>query len=100
MAQRIAVDPITRIEGHLRIEAQLEGGKIAQAWSSSTAFRRITSYNVCYTKLLRDSSHRRVGGRRQEATHAVITSYSIHYTKLYEGARRHGGGAATGHRIR
>ena len=41
MAQRIAVDPITRIEGHLRIEAQLEGGKIAQAWSSSTAFRGI-----------------------------------------------------------
>jgi [NiFe] hydrogenase large subunit/hydrogenase large subunit len=41
MAQRIAVDPITRIEGHLRIEAQLEGGKIANAWSSSTAFRGI-----------------------------------------------------------
>ncbi|MHB8708023.1 MAG: nickel-dependent hydrogenase large subunit [Desulfuromonadales bacterium] len=41
MAQRIAVDPITRIEGHLRIEAQLEGGRIANAWSSSTAFRGI-----------------------------------------------------------
>jgi [NiFe] hydrogenase large subunit/hydrogenase large subunit len=41
MAQRIAVDPITRIEGHLRIEAQIEGGKIAEAWSSSTAFRGI-----------------------------------------------------------
>ncbi|ORJ62187.1 nickel-dependent hydrogenase large subunit [Geothermobacter hydrogeniphilus] len=41
MAKKIAVDPITRIEGHLRIEAQLEGGKIANAWSSSTAFRGI-----------------------------------------------------------
>lgn len=41
MAQKIAVDPITRIEGHLRIEAQIEGGKIANAWSSSTAFRGI-----------------------------------------------------------
>jgi len=41
MAQRIAVDPITRIEGHLRIEAQLEGGRIVNAWSSSTAFRGI-----------------------------------------------------------
>jgi [NiFe] hydrogenase large subunit/hydrogenase large subunit len=41
MAQRIVVDPITRIEGHLRIEAQLEGGKIANAWSSSTSFRGI-----------------------------------------------------------
>jgi hydrogenase large subunit len=41
MAKRIAVDPITRIEGHLRIEAQIEGGKIVNAWSSSTAFRGI-----------------------------------------------------------
>jgi hydrogenase large subunit len=41
MAKKIAVDPITRIEGHLRIEAQLEGGKITNAWSSSTAFRGI-----------------------------------------------------------
>jgi len=41
MANKIVVDPITRIEGHLRIEAQLEGGKIANAWSSSTAFRGI-----------------------------------------------------------
>ncbi len=41
MAKKIAVDPITRIEGHLRIEAQIEGGKITDAWSSSTAFRGI-----------------------------------------------------------
>ncbi len=36
---KIVVDPVTRIEGHLRIEAQLEGGKIAEAWSSGTMFR-------------------------------------------------------------
>jgi len=41
MSKRIAVDPITRIEGHLRIEAQIDGGKIVNAWSSSTAFRGI-----------------------------------------------------------
>src|SRR5512145_607231 len=41
MEQKMVVDPITRIEGHLRIEAQLEGGKIANAWSSSTSFRGI-----------------------------------------------------------
>jgi len=41
MAKKIVVDPITRIEGHLRIEAQVEGGKIVDAWSSSTAFRGI-----------------------------------------------------------
>jgi len=41
MAKRIVVDPITRIEGHLRIEAQVENGRIVDAWSSSTAFRGI-----------------------------------------------------------
>jgi len=41
MAKKIVVDPITRIEGHLRIEAQLDGGRIAKAWSSSTMFRGI-----------------------------------------------------------
>ncbi len=38
---KIVVDPITRIEGHLRIEAEISGGKIVNAWSSSTMFRGI-----------------------------------------------------------
>lgn len=38
---KVVVDPITRIEGHLRIEAQSENGMIAKAWASSTQFRGI-----------------------------------------------------------
>ena len=38
---KIAVDPITRIEGHLRIEAQVDGGKITDAWSACTMWRGI-----------------------------------------------------------
>jgi [NiFe] hydrogenase large subunit/hydrogenase large subunit len=38
---KIVVDPITRIEGHLRIEAEINGGTITDAWSSSTMFRGI-----------------------------------------------------------
>ena len=38
---RLVVDPVTRIEGHLRIEAQVEGGKISDAWSAGTMFRGI-----------------------------------------------------------
>jgi [NiFe] hydrogenase large subunit/hydrogenase large subunit len=38
---KIVVDPITRIEGHLRIEAEVNGGKIIDAWSSATMFRGI-----------------------------------------------------------
>jgi hydrogenase large subunit len=36
---KIVIDPITRIEGHLRIETQVDGGKVVDAWSSSTMFR-------------------------------------------------------------
>ena len=39
MAKRIVVDPITRIEGHLRIEAEVRGGKIVDAYSSGTMVR-------------------------------------------------------------
>jgi Ni,Fe-hydrogenase I large subunit len=38
---RMVVDPVTRIEGHLRIEAQVDGGKISDAWSAGTMFRGI-----------------------------------------------------------
>ena len=31
MGKRIVVDPITRIEGHLRIEADIENGKMPTA---------------------------------------------------------------------
>ncbi len=40
-ATKIVVDPITRIEGHLRIEAQAENGRISNAWAHSTQFRGI-----------------------------------------------------------
>ncbi len=38
---KVVVDPITRIEGHLRIEVQAENARIADAWASSTQFRGI-----------------------------------------------------------
>ncbi len=41
MAQRIVVDPVTRIEGHLRIDAEVDNGHIAKAWSSGQMWRGI-----------------------------------------------------------
>ena len=35
----ITVDPVTRIEGHLRIEVEVENGKVKNAWSSPQLFR-------------------------------------------------------------
>ncbi|MBW8184927.1 nickel-dependent hydrogenase large subunit [Shewanella nanhaiensis] len=42
MSQRVVIDPITRIEGHLRIEVEVDDNNtVTKAWSSSTLWRGI-----------------------------------------------------------
>ena len=41
MAERIVIDPITRIEGHLRVEIEINDGKITDAYSAGTMVRGI-----------------------------------------------------------
>ncbi len=41
MATRIVVDPITRIEGHLRIDVEVEGGRVRNSWASGQMWRGI-----------------------------------------------------------
>ena len=36
---RSIIDPITRIEGHLRVEMEVEGGVVTDAWVSGGCFR-------------------------------------------------------------
>ena len=63
------------------------GALLAVWWlgaGSSPPTPRITSYNVCYTKLLRATCRSPTPPRCWWPTACVITSYSIHYTKLYE----------------
>ncbi|MDG2941580.1 hydrogenase 2 large subunit [Exercitatus varius] len=37
--KRITIDPITRIEGHLRIDCEIENGVVTNAWSTGTMWR-------------------------------------------------------------
>ena len=41
MSKRITIDPITRIEGHLRIDVDVEDGKVKKAWSSGQMWRGV-----------------------------------------------------------
>jgi len=41
MAKRIVIDPITRIEGHLRIDCEVDKGKVTNAWASGTMWRGV-----------------------------------------------------------
>jgi hydrogenase large subunit len=36
---RITIDPVTRIEGHLRIDVEVDGGAVQKAWASCTMWR-------------------------------------------------------------
>jgi len=38
---RITIDPITRIEGHLRIDVEVDDGSVQKAWASCTMWRGI-----------------------------------------------------------
>jgi hydrogenase large subunit len=39
MANRVVIDPVTRIEGHLRVEVEIKDGKVVDAYSSGTMVR-------------------------------------------------------------
>src|SRR5512142_1080776 len=41
MSTRVTIDPVTRIEGHLRIDLEVDGGRVRNAWSSGTMWRGI-----------------------------------------------------------
>jgi hydrogenase large subunit len=41
MSKRIVIDPITRIEGHLRIDCEVNENRVTKAWASGQMFRGI-----------------------------------------------------------
>lgn len=41
MSKRITIDPISRIEGHLRIDVEVNNGAVSNAWASCTMWRGI-----------------------------------------------------------
>lgn len=41
MTKIITIDPISRIEGHLRVDIKVKDGKVVDAWSAGTMFRGI-----------------------------------------------------------
>src|SRR3546814_19832267 len=38
---RVVIDPITRIEGHLRVDVEVDRGRVTKAWSSGQMWRGI-----------------------------------------------------------
>ncbi len=55
MAQRITIDPLTRIEGHLRVDVEVDGGEVTKAWSSGQMYRGLE--NILKGRDPRDAWH-------------------------------------------
>ncbi|WP_430754938.1 nickel-dependent hydrogenase large subunit [Magnetovirga frankeli] len=61
-ARRVVVDPVTRIEGHLRVETQIENGQVTDARCSADMFRGIEAALVGYDARVAQQVTQRVCG--------------------------------------
>jgi len=41
MSKRVTIDPVTRIEGHLRVDVEVDGGRVKKAWASGQMWRGV-----------------------------------------------------------
>jgi len=41
MNKRVTIDPVTRIEGHLRVDVEVDGGRVKKAWASGQMWRGV-----------------------------------------------------------
>jgi hydrogenase large subunit len=77
--KRIVVDPVTRIEGHLRIEAEVKDGKITDAYSSGTMVRG-------FEKILKGRDPRDAWAFTQRACGVCTTVHALASVRTVEDA--------------
>ncbi|MBI4757226.1 MAG: nickel-dependent hydrogenase large subunit [Betaproteobacteria bacterium] len=46
MSKRVTIDPVTRIEGHLRVDVEIDGGRVKKAWASGQMWRGVENILV------------------------------------------------------
>ena len=81
---RIVVDPVTRIEGHLRIEAEVNSSAVSDAWSSGTMFRGIEL-------ILRGRDPREAWVWTQRICGVCTTVHALSFGARRRGCARHRG---------
>jgi hydrogenase large subunit len=102
MAQRITIDPITRIEGHLRIDVDINGGKVNKAWSSGQMWRGVelillgrdprdawtitqricgvctTVHAICSVRAVENALNLEIPLNAQYIRNIIITAHAVH----------------------
>ncbi len=70
MAKKLIIDPVSRIEGHLKVEVKIDGGKVVDAHTSGMLFRG-------YERILMDRDPRDAVPITQRACGVCPTSHGI-----------------------
>jgi len=79
MTKRISIDPVTRIEGHLRIDCEIENGRVSKAWSSGQMWRGIET-------ILKDKDPREAWIYTQRICGVCTTVHAIASVRAVESA--------------
>ena len=102
MAKRITIDPVTRIEGHLRIDCEVDGGRVTKAWASGQMWRGIeqilvgkdprdawaicqricgvctTVHAICSVRAVENALHMEIPLNAQFIRNLVIAAHAVH----------------------
>ena len=102
MSKRITIDPITRIEGHLRIDVDVDGGRVKKAWSSGQMWRGVelillgrdprdawaitqricgvctTVHAICSVRAVEDALKLEIPLNAQYIRNLIILAHSVH----------------------
>ena len=102
MSKRITIDPITRIEGHLRIDVDVDGGRVKKAWSSGQMWRGVelillgrdprdawaitqricgvctTVHAICSVRAVEDALKMEIPLNAQYIRNLIILAHSVH----------------------
>ena len=102
MSKRVTIDPITRIEGHLRIDVDVDGGRVRKAWSSGQMWRGVelillgrdprdawaitqricgvctTVHAICSVRAVEDALKMEIPLNAQYIRNLIILAHSVH----------------------
>ena len=102
MTKRVTIDPVTRIEGHLRVDVEVNGGKVTKAWSSGQMWRGVeniligrdprdawaitqricgvctTVHAICSVRAVEDALKLEIPVNAQYIRNMIITAHNLH----------------------
>src|SRR5215469_13354539 len=77
---RVTIDPITRIEGHLRVDVEVDGGEVRNAWSSTQRICGVctTVHAIASVRAVENALGLEIPLNAQYVRNLVLASHCLH----------------------